>query len=72
MKKIRQGKTIQIGDYLITPVEKVEINSKSNNYSLALSVRSQPLGIIIKSQVAQWALNIEGKKVSIDDLLQPA
>ena len=69
MNEIRKGKVIQMGDYTITPIEQVVIGSSFNDYGLLITVTNEPLGIIVELNKTQWAIDINGQEVSVEDLM---
>jgi len=70
MNKIRCCNTIQIGDYSITAVEKTVISGNSNTQGLSITASADPMGIIIESNNARWAIDINGRTVPTDKLMQ--
>jgi hypothetical protein len=69
MHKIRRGITLQIANYSITPVEQICVNTNAKVHGFFHYVSYEPLGIIIESNKTQWALDIKGKSISIEELL---
>ena len=69
MKKIRQGQTIEINGYAITPIEKVSLQGNANRFGLNIIAQYEPLGVIVETKDQNWAWDINGQLVDKDTLL---
>ena len=69
MDKIHFAEELQIGNYLVTVVNKITLNGHSNTRGMAVSIESQPLGILVQETDKQWAINVHGQRMTKDVLL---
>ncbi len=71
MKDKRLGKKIYFSEFIITPVEQVEINGSHHRYGVTVFAECEPLGVIIESADKRWAIDINGRPISVDELIAP-
>jgi len=69
MNKKRLGKKITIGDFSITPIEESSIAGNHSEYGVSVFAALKPLGILIELGDKQWALDINGEKKPVKELL---
>jgi len=70
MKKVRQGKAVEISGISIIPVECLVIDGDHHPQGLAISVEFIPIGIILDDGAKRWAIGMDGKAVDPDELIK--
>ena len=69
MNKVYKAEPIHIGELVITPVSIQSIFARQFTHGHFVYFSSSPLGIIVSSGEKEWAITVEGKVVSINELL---
>lgn len=68
MKRIRQGKVIEIAGVSIIPVERIVINGGCHPHGITISAECVPVGIILDDGEMRWAIGMDGKSIDPDEL----
>ena len=69
MRKLGVGKSIKVGDVELAPIEVTYVGGGETRSTLAVVAAKEPVAIVIRSHLGVWALDVEGQRTSLDDLL---
>lgn len=70
MKARRYGIPIAMNNYLIIPIEEVKISGFEMGNHIGVFAECSPLGVIIETANKRWAVNLSGKPMNLEKLIE--
>ncbi|MDH5259088.1 MAG: hypothetical protein OEX07_13825 [Gammaproteobacteria bacterium] len=67
MDKVRLGNTISVNNFVITMIERVNIENSTSCNGVYFSVVFESLGVVIECDGVKWAIDNHGEQISIAD-----
>ena len=72
VKAVRAGTPIVVDDVQVIPVERTEIHVGQDSALLRAVAVKKPVAIVICSRGHVWAVDLEGREISLQTLLSEA
>ncbi len=70
MKRLRAGRPIVVDDLQLIPVESTELYADQASGRLTAVAAKQPVAIVVRVAGRVWALDLEGREMSLSALLR--
>jgi hypothetical protein len=67
---LRAGTAVVVGDLELIPIERTHLTGDVIAGAVALFAAKAPAAVVIRSGSHGWALDLDGRETSLDDLLR--